>query len=84
MNVTAAYVRGHHPVLPGNLLAGGTLTVDGVTIDIPAGVPPQEPTAEEKLTEALAKVGYRFAYSYPGSVELPDDDGVFKVWVVPA
>lgn len=81
-----AYVQGSSdPLLLGNLKDGGTLTVEGVAYDIPAGNTLRgDRSAPDRIARVLAGAGYRLAADYVYAVEPPNRDGKFELRVVKA
>ncbi|GAA0494211.1 hypothetical protein Ade02nite_20550 [Paractinoplanes deccanensis] len=84
MTITA-YVHGStDPNHLGNLKDGGTLTVEGVTYEIPDRAQRGGRFAPRRIIEALEAAGYKPATNYYGDLSKPNADGVYEIQVVKA
>ena len=82
MSITA-YVQGStDPAHLGNLKDGGTLTVDGVTYDIPDHAQIGGRLAPRRIVETLEAAGYKPATDYHSDLGEPNARGVFELRVV--
>lgn len=84
MTITA-YVQGSSsPTLLGNLQHGGTITVEGVTYDIPDYAKVGGRLAPRRIVETLEAAGYKPATDYYSDLGKPDAKGRFEIRVVKA
>lgn len=80
-----AYVQGSNsPTMLGNLKDGGTITVEGVTYDIPDYAKVGGRLAPRRIIETLETAGYKPATDYRSDLGEPDENGLFEMRVVKA
>jgi hypothetical protein len=78
-----AYIQGSNsPTMLGNLKDGGTITVEGVTYDIPDKAKVGGRLAPRRILETLEAAGYKPATGYYSDLGKPDANGLFEIQVV--